>query len=383
MIFRAKAPLRLGLAGGGTDVSPYSDSYGGCVLNVTIDLYAYCTIETLDDGLVEFNARDLERTFRAPCAAAYSVNDGSLTLHKAVYNRVVRDFNGGLPLSVRVTTFSDAPPGSGLGSSSTMVVAILAAYREMLQLPLGEYDLAHLAFEIERIDCALSGGKQDQYATTFGGFNFIEFSGDDKVVVNPLRIRRHIENELQASLGLYFTGVSRDSMTIIDDQVRTVQSHDTRAASLAAMHEVKRLAFEMKERLLKGDIGGVIGLFRESWEAKKQMSNKISNSHIESLAETAMSAGARAVKISGAGGGGFMMVFVEPKHRLDIEAALRPFPGYFQRFQFTQTGAESWRAYDGTDPGHQTLTARGPSIGRSSGTRSTSPSTTSAEECLI
>jgi len=216
----------------------------------------------------------------------------------------------------------------------------------MLQLPLGEYDLAHLAYEIERIDCALSGGKQDQYATTFGGFNFIEFSSDDKVVVNPLRVRRHIENELQASLALYFTGVSRDSMTIIDDQVRTVQSHDTRAASLAAMHEVKRLAFEMKERLLKGDIGGMIGLFRESWEAKKQMSSKISNSHIEKLAETAMAAGARAVKISGAGGGGFMMVFVDPKSRLDIEAALRPFPGYFQRFQFTPSGAESWRAYD-------------------------------------
>src|SRR6185312_10647169 len=125
-----------------------------------------------------------------------------------------------------------------------------------------------------------------------GGFNFIEFSSDDKVVVNPLRVRRHIENELQASLALYFTGVSRDSMTIIDDQVRTVQSHDTRAASLAAMHEVKRLAFEMKERLLKGDIGGMIGLFRESWEAKKQMSSKISNSHIEKLAETAMAAGA-------------------------------------------------------------------------------------------
>jgi D-glycero-alpha-D-manno-heptose-7-phosphate kinase len=344
MIFRAKAPLRLGLAGGGTDVSPYSDTYGGCVLNVTIDLYAYCTIEAPDDGMVEFTARDLQKTLREPCAAAYGLDQGALTLHKAVYNRVVRDFNGGQPLSVRVTTFSDAPPGSGLGSSSTMVVAMLAAYREMLQLPLGEYDLAHLAFEIERIDCALSGGKQDQYATTFGGFNFIEFSNSDKVVVNPLRIRRHIENEFQASLALYFTGVSRDSMTIIDDQVRAVRSQDTSAVSLAAMHEVKRLAFEMKERLLKGDVGGVIGLFRESWEAKKRMSQKISNSHIEALAEAATSAGARAVKITGAGGGGFMMVFAEPKHRLDIEDALKPFPGYFQRFQFTQTGAESWRA---------------------------------------
>lgn len=210
----------------------------------------------------------------------------------------------------------------------------------MLQLPLGEYDLARLASEIERIDGALSGGKQDQYAATFGGFNFMEFYREDKVIVNPLRIRRHIENEFQASLGLYFTGVSRDSMSIIDDQVRTVQSVNSQAPSLAAMHDVKRLAFEMKERLLKGDIGGVVELFRESWDAKKKMSSKISNPYIDELASAATAAGARAVKVTGAGGGGFMMIFFEPKYRLDIEAALQGQSGYFQRFQFTHSGAE-------------------------------------------
>jgi D-glycero-alpha-D-manno-heptose-7-phosphate kinase len=343
VIFRSKAPLRLGLAGGGTDVSPYSDQFGGCVLNVTVDLFAYCTIEVLNDGSIEFIAKDLGRAFRAPAADRYALDDG-LALHKAVYNRVVREFNGGQPLSLRVTTFSDALPGSGLGSSSTMVVAILAAYREMLQLPLAEYDLAHLAFEIERQDCGLAGGKQDQYAATFGGFNFIEFNRDDRVIVNPLRVRRHIENELQASLILYFTGVSRESAEIIDDQVRTVQAEHTREASLAAMHDVKRLAFEMKERLLKGDIDGVTGLFRESWDAKKRMSSKISNSRIEEVAAAAMGAGVRGIKISGAGGGGFMMIFVDPKQRLDIAKVLAPFGGSCQRFQFTQTGVESWRA---------------------------------------
>lgn len=342
MICRSKAPLRLGLAGGGTDVSPYSDHYGGCVLNTTIDLYAYCTIETLDRENVELCAKDLGVTFQAPSATSYPI-DLNLALHKAVYNRVVHDFLEQQPLAVRVTTHSDALPGSGLGSSSTMVVAMLAAFREMLNLPLGEYDLAHLAFEIERKDCALSGGKQDQYAATFGGFNFMEFYKDDRVIVNPLRIRRTTENELQASLLLYFTGVSRSSAEIIDDQVNAVYSSSTRETSIDAMHEVKQLAFEMKESLLKGEIDTVIDFFDRSWQAKKRMSNKVSNPDIESVSEAAISAGARAVKIAGAGGGGFMMIFVDPTTRLDVEAALRRFPGHCLKFNFTQNGVESWR----------------------------------------
>jgi D-glycero-alpha-D-manno-heptose-7-phosphate kinase len=340
---RSKAPLRLGLAGGGTDVSPYSDQFGGCVLNATIDLYAHCTIELLEEkGNVEFVAKDIDQLSKFPLAPKYSV-DGKLLLHKAVYNRVVHDFTAGRPLSVRVTTFSDALPGSGLGSSSTMVVAMLAAYRELLDLPLGEYDIAHLAFEIERKDCQLAGGKQDQYAATFGGFNFMEFYGDDKVIVNPLRIRRHVENELQANLMLYFTGVSRSSAEIIDDQIRTVQSADTHASSVAAMHDMKRLAIDMKEAILKGDIEAVTELFRRSWEAKKLMSGKISNSGIDAIADGVMSAGARAVKIAGAGGGGFMMIFADPTARIDVERSLCHLPGHWTKFHFTQSGVESWK----------------------------------------
>lgn len=343
-VIRSKAPLRLGLAGGGTDVSPYSDRFGGYVLNATIDLYAHCTIELRNgDTSVEFIALDMCERFQGKLAAEYPLT-GPMLLHKAIYNRVVRDYNKGQPLPVKITTWADAPPGSGLGTSSTMVVSILTAFQELLVLPLGEYDLAHLAYEIERIDCGLAGGKQDQFAATFGGFNFMEFYANDRVIVNPLRIRRHIENELQSSLLLYFTGCSRESARIIDDQVRSVKEDSGKKdGALAAMHAVKQLALDMKERLLKGDVNGVQEFFRGSWEAKKRMAATISTSEIEQLAGIAIASGAKAVKISGAGGGGFMMMFVDPVQRLLVMKALADCPGQFHRFQFTHQGAEAWK----------------------------------------
>jgi len=341
MIVRSKAPLRLGLAGGGTDVSPYSDEHGGCVLNVTINMFAYCTIEELLDSNIEFEAKDIGLSVKSASEIEFDLSE-TLVLHKAVYNRIVRDFNGGKPLSVRVTTYSDAPPGSGLGSSSTMVVAMLAAYKELLGFTLSEYDLAHLAYIIERIDCGLAGGKQDQYAAVFGGFNFVEFYKDDRVIVNPLRIRRHIENELQHRLLLYFTGVSRESAKIIDEQIKAAQGTDTKSDALEAMHEVKRLSFDMKERLLKGDLDGVVRQFADSWEAKKRLARSISNAHIDSIMSTALKNGAEAVKISGAGGGGFMMLFIDPKRRLDVTHALNGFSGEIRRFEFHHDGVEAW-----------------------------------------
>ena len=336
---RSRAPLRLGFAGGGTDVSPYSELYGGNVLNATIDMYAYCTISHNDSGSVKFRAADLGESWESEAVDELPI-DGPLMLHKAVYNRVVKDFNGGKPLSINVTTYADAPPGSGLGTSSTMVVAILCAYQELLRLPLGEYDLAQLAYDIERKDCALAGGKQDQYAATFGGFNFMEFLPDNRVIVNPLRIRSEIVNEIENSMALYFTGRSRESASIIKEQIGSTDAGDDR--SLQAMHRVKQSAREMKEALLRAEIGTMARILGEAWKAKRAMAHSISNPHIEKIYDRVMNAGALSAKISGAGGGGFMMLFVEPTSKLDLMAAVSDLPGSFYRFHFTKSGAQSW-----------------------------------------
>ena len=340
MLIRSKAPLRLGLAGGGTDVSPYCDTYGGTVLNVTIDMYAYCTLEPTDDGMVEFYAADRKEGFSAPAGRPIPL-EGQLLLHKGVYNHILQTYGGGRPLSLRMTTYSDAPAGSGLGSSSTMVVAILKAYMEWLNLPLGEYDMAALAYQIEREEIGLSGGKQDQYAATFGGFNYMEFYDHDRVIVNPLRLKNWIRNELENSLVLYYTGTSRDSAKIIDEQVRCQKDEK----SLEGMHELKVQAERMKEAILKGDFDGFADCLRAGWEAKKKTSSVISNPQIDRMYEYVMANGGKAAKISGAGGGGFMMIVCDPVKRFELVEKLKNTDGKVMVTGFTELGTQAWTLY--------------------------------------
>jgi D-glycero-alpha-D-manno-heptose-7-phosphate kinase len=341
MLIRSRAPLRLGLAGGGTDVSPFCDLHGGAVLNATIDLYAKATLEPSKDGTVEFRAADWEIVRRFPAAASYSL-ESDLPLHAAVYNRMVRDFNDGKPLPTRLTTYCDVPPGSGLGGSSTMVVAIVQAYVEYLGLPLGEYDVAHLAFEIERSDVGLHGGKQDQYAAAFGGFNFMEFGSGSEVLVNPLRIKNWIVSELESSLILFYTGKSRASAEIIAEQSRSVE--ESKEDPISAMLETKRQAFRMKEALLRGNMEQLADVMKSAWQAKKRMASAISNERIEHVYETARDKGAISGKISGAGGGGFMIFLADPTRRLDVVRALRAIDGgCVIESHFSKEGAEAWR----------------------------------------
>lgn len=339
-VIRARAPLRLGLAGGGTDVSPYSDSHGGYVLNATIDLYAQAIIEPRFDGMVKFVAADREEVVEARASAVLEDKD-PLRLHKGIYSRIVRQFNGGRPLSLTLTTFADAPAGSGLGTSSTMVVCVLQAFSEWLNLGLTEYELARLAYEIERIDLGLAGGKQDQYAAAFGGFNFIEFGANDQVLVNPLRIRDWLLNELEASTVLYYTGQSRESASIIQQQIDNTKSGQPK--SIEAMHALKEDALAMKAAVLRGDLEGYARVLGRSWLSKKNLAAGVSNPQIDAVYDSALSAGATAGKISGAGGGGFMMFFVPPRLRMNVLRELKRHPGEIMNFHFTHTGAQSWK----------------------------------------
>jgi len=342
MIIRSKAPLRLGLAGGGTDVSPYSETYGGLILNATINLYAYCTIEEFNNDTIELVATDLNTSLNFKSISCLPI-DGVLDLHKGVYNRIVKDF-GFKPMSFRMTTFSDAPAGSGLGSSSTMVVAILKAFVEWLNLPLGDYEIARLSYEIERKDLNLSGGKQDQYAAAFGGFNFMEFLKNDMVIVNPLRIKRWIVDELEASMVLYYTGASRSSARIIEEQQKNTSSGNMIA--IEAMHRIKQSAIDMKLSLLQGNINDFAQILGQAWEDKKKMATAISNPLIQEAFDVAASAGAIAGKVSGAGGGGFIMFVVEPTKKVATINALNKLNGQVMHFQFSDGGTHGWKIFN-------------------------------------
>lgn len=336
---RARAPLRLGLAGGGTDLSPYSDEFGGAVLNCTIDRYAFAFLSKRDDGRLVFIAKDLgaTETFDDPT----DVSASRLALHRGVYQRIVRTFNGGKPLPLTITTSVDAPMGSGLGSSSALAVALVDAFRDLLELPLGQYDVAHLAYEIERVDLQLSGGKQDQYAAAFGGANFIEFLANDRVIVNPLRVPTWVWNELESSMVIAFTGQSRSSAEIIDRQKSAMVSHNTQA--IEALHRLKTDAQEMKSLMLRGDIAGMGEILDRSWRAKKATASGVTNPRIDELYSLARDKGATAGKVSGAGGGGFMMFMVPPEQRLDVLQALNDAGAVAGPVKFTETGCESWR----------------------------------------
>lgn len=342
MIIRSKAPLRLGLAGGGSDVSPYCDTYGGVVLNATINLYAYCTIEETEDKLITIHGYDSDCLQRYPLAKELII-DGKASLIKGVYNRVMRDFH--LPLKAfRITTYNDAPAGSGLGTSSTMVVTILKAFVEWHGLPLGDYEIARLAYEIERFDLGLSGGKQDQYAAAFGGFNYMEFSQNDMVIVNPLKVKRWIQDELEASLLLYFTGRSRSSAQIINEQKKNTMQNNTK--SVEAMHRIKQSAKDMKLAILKGDMKEFARVLGQGWEDKKKMAGAITNPMIEEVFKVAINAGAMAGKVSGAGGGGFIMFCCEPTKKKAVQEALEQLNGFTCPFNFTEGGAHGWKIYD-------------------------------------
>ncbi|MGC4104025.1 GHMP family kinase ATP-binding protein [Ferruginibacter sp.] len=334
MIFSSKAPLRIGLAGGGTDVSPYSDMFGGAVVNAAISLYANAVIELTNEHSIVVEATDRNEKQVFDLRNNLPI-DGTLDLLKGVYNRIQKDHP--FPLKgFRLTTAVDAPAGSGLGTSSTLVVAVLGAFKQMLQLPMDNYQLAHYAYDIERSDLQLAGGKQDQYAAVFGGINFMEFKTTGNVMVTTLQISQDCIQELQDNLLLYFTNSSRESAAIINEQVNNVYNNNQQ--SVEAMHHLKEQAVWMKTALLQHNNNEIGRLLDYGFTQKRLMAHNISNPQIESIYNAAKKAGATGGKISGAGGGGFMTFYCPGNTRTAVTAALSSFGGYVKPYHFVQQG---------------------------------------------
>lgn len=338
MKYKARAPLRLGLAGGGTDIAAYSDLYGGQVINSTIDRYAYCSVEPSRSG-VKFTSID-----RAVSQELDSTRGSKslvpLPLHEGTYLRMMNDFNGGKLLPLTLSTYTDSPVGAGLGASSTITVSMVSALSAMLNLELSPGELAHLAFEIERKDCALAGGKQDQFSAAYGGLNFMNFSTDGAVTVDPIKISDGFRNELESSLILYFSGISRSSARIITDQTLSINSDNTE--SLVAMHEIKAEASAMRAALINESIVELGASIRAGWEKKKATSNAVSSTYFDQIIRSSFDEGAIAAKISGAGGGGFILLLTPIESRGRVIEKLKTFGGVISNCHFTNLGVEQW-----------------------------------------
>jgi D-glycero-alpha-D-manno-heptose-7-phosphate kinase len=334
MTVRSRSPLRVSFGGGGTDVSPYLDERGGAVLSATIDRYAYATIEPGEDFIaVESLDYDVSIAYALDEEFVY---DGQLDLAKAVIDRFRADHGLG---GVSIRLHNDAPPGSGLGSSSAICVALSGALAAHLGLEMGAQELAEFAYRIERVDAGIQGGKQDQYATAFGGLNFIEF-GREATKVERLSLAPATLYELQYSLVFAYVGGQHFSSRIIERQIGNFERRETSAVE--AMDRIKELAYEMRHALDSGDVPGFGSLLHEGWQAKKRMADGISNPRIDAVYETARAAGALGGKVSGAGGGGFMFFVTDPRRRFAVQDALREHGAELVNFTFVEEGMRAW-----------------------------------------
>jgi D-glycero-alpha-D-manno-heptose-7-phosphate kinase len=339
LAIRAKAPLRVSFAGGGTDVPPFPAREGGLVLNATINRYAYGTLRPRADASVTIHSYDYGSSVELGPHET-PVFDGKLDLAKAAIRRFTEGAERGFDLRLH----SNAPPGSGLGASSAMMVALIGVLTEFRNLQVTDYELAELAHALEREDLGIRGGRQDQYAATFGGFNFIELYGD-RVVVNPLRIAPDIVLELEHNLLLCYTGTTRQSDHIIEDQMGRYERGeiDTTEGLLAQ----KELALEMKDALLQRRLPEFGELLNSAWEAKKRMSERISNERIEDLYAAARAAGALGGKVTGAGGGGYLLLYCRDDRKHEVAARMRELGAGVEEFAFEQSGVRTWRVNGG------------------------------------
>ena len=332
-VTRARAPLRISFCGGGTDVPPYPETYGGCVLTCTIDKYTYVSLRRRIDQKIHVRSLDesVDMTYHP---SSHDIFTGKLDLAQAIFRRFGTT-------GIDCFMHSDAPPGSGLGSSSSMIVSLSAALARIGGFHYSEYQLASLAYTVERDDLRIVGGMQDQYAATFGGFNFIEFTKEG-VIVTPLRLREDLVNELHYHLLLCYTGGTRLSSNILREQTGNVTAGHT--GVIDSLAGLKDLTVAMKRALLQGRLLDFGRLLDDAWVLKRRLATSITTDRIDDLYDAARKAGAVGGKILGAGGGGYLLVFVPFTRRQRVAEALCAEGGTVAGFQFEKSGVHTWQA---------------------------------------
>jgi len=306
-----RSPVRISFAGGGTDLPSYYEEFGGAVLSTTINKYFYTTLGRRTDDRIQVISSDLRIFETWQGLGAADVKGTALEIPLAVLQDL------GLGVSMDLFLASEIPPGTGLGSSASVCVNILKTLTTYVHRPLSKSDLAERAFHIAHDLLGRHIGKQDEYAAAFGGLNWITFNTDGTVGVEPLDLDPGLMREFESKLMLFFTGSSHCSWTILEEQEKSARRHAGRAVD--ALHEVRVLADQMHQSLTRGNVGAVGSLMHQAWKAKKRISDKISTSRIDHLYEIARQHGAVGGKITGAGGGGFLLLYCEP----DCQAAVR------------------------------------------------------------
>lgn len=326
-----RSPVRISFGGGGTDLPAYYQEYGGAVLSAAINKYFYTFLGRRSDQCTQIISSDLRLCESWRDFASLQIHDGGLEIPVAVLKHLNHEVYVDLFLA------SEIPPGTGLGSSASVCVNVLKTLTTYLQLPLAKQDLAESAFYVARNVLQHHVGKQDEYAAAFGGLNFIEFVCDGTSRVQPLAPPPSVMSELQNNLLLFFTGAAHRSWGILQEQEKSTQERDRKP--LEALHEIKELAYRMRDALQAGDLRGFALMLHESWMAKKRVSSKISNSRIDAMYELAVRNGALGGKITGAGGGGFLLLYCEPQNQDQVRRALHGYGLKEMSFAFDFQGA--------------------------------------------
>jgi len=341
---RSRAPMRISFGGGGTEISPHVDMFGGATLSITVAVYARCTVELTDKVGIEITSQDLQVTniFEKELfdIDELPICDNYLRIGVACLSYLKSRYKINLVEGMRISTSSDAPMGSGLGASSVLTIAILKALDKFFDLNFTKMKISEIAFEIERNILNLSGGKQDHYASAFGGCNYIQYEKNGHTSVETIKLTDKIIQELESSLLCIYTGTSRESAHIIEDQQNAMKSDDKNVSEI--LLEMAQIANLMRISLLEGDICNLGNLLDKSWHLKKRTSNLISNSKIDEMYNQSIALGAYGGKIAGAGGGGFLILLIPPEIRVKTMMGLEKESRMFLPINLVLTGAESW-----------------------------------------